>query len=412
MRTLARRLGTTFAVVGILLVVYAGDGRLLARSGDEHLHRLRAARDELAAQRRRSMSWQQGARARARSVPADAARHARRRHVDARTVDSAAVLRSARRLALRFAAAETRPHRPAARAHPRSSGSGSRPSSSRTPTTGAASARARAATSRARSRASAQTTGHRGPPHDVRRAVPPHRQHPRSATRSSCEMPYGTFTYRVLRHQIVDNGDWSIMRKVGFDELVLSACHPLYSADQRYVVFARLANVKLAGASRGVNLPAARPRSDGGVGSGALSAGRSGRRARRPRSSPSPVGHERERVGDGRARELVREVGPEWLGAAPHDAHRTHAQALAGRGAAARSAAAGTSRARRRRLPPGGAAAGSSSSSSPTMTESGLPGSPTTTRPSRRPHQVGRPGCTARRQNSCSTPSAASAGLT
>ena len=48
-------------------------------------------------------------------------------------------------------------------------------------------------------------------------------------------MPYGTFTYRVLRHKIVDNGDWSIMRKVGFDELVLSACHPLYSASHRYV---------------------------------------------------------------------------------------------------------------------------------------------------------------------------------
>ena len=45
------------------------------------------------------------------------------------------------------------------------------------------------------------------------------------------QMPYGTFTYRVLRHKIVDNGDWSIMRKVGFDELVLSACHPLYSAE-------------------------------------------------------------------------------------------------------------------------------------------------------------------------------------
>ena len=63
-------------------------------------------------------------------------------------------------------------------------------------------------------------------------------------------MPYGTFTYRVLRHQIVDNGDWSIMRKVGFDELVLSACHPLYSASHRYVIFARLESVKLAGRAR------------------------------------------------------------------------------------------------------------------------------------------------------------------
>ena len=72
------------------------------------------------------------------------------------------------------------------------------------------------------------------------------------------QMPYGTFTYRVLRHRIVDNGDWSIMRKVGFDELVLSACHPLYSAAQRYVVFAKLESVKLAGTSRTVRVtPAA-----------------------------------------------------------------------------------------------------------------------------------------------------------
>ena len=68
------------------------------------------------------------------------------------------------------------------------------------------------------------------------------------------QMPYGTFTYRVLRHQIVDNGDWSIMRKVGFDELVLSACHPLYSASHRYVIFARLESVKLPGARDAVRI--------------------------------------------------------------------------------------------------------------------------------------------------------------
>ena len=67
-------------------------------------------------------------------------------------------------------------------------------------------------------------------------------------------MPYGTFTYRVLRHRIVDNGDWSIMRKVGFDELVLSACHPLYSASHRYVIFARLESVKLPGARDAVRV--------------------------------------------------------------------------------------------------------------------------------------------------------------
>jgi sortase A len=58
------------------------------------------------------------------------------------------------------------------------------------------------------------------------------------------ELPYGTFHYRVLGHRIVDSDDWTIIRNRGFDELVLSACHPLYSASQRWVVFARLAEVE------------------------------------------------------------------------------------------------------------------------------------------------------------------------
>lgn len=56
-------------------------------------------------------------------------------------------------------------------------------------------------------------------------------------------MPYGTFTYRVFTHKIVPSSDWSILRKRGFDTLVLSACHPLYSASQRWIVFARLISV-------------------------------------------------------------------------------------------------------------------------------------------------------------------------
>ncbi|MGD0273369.1 MAG: class E sortase [Gaiellaceae bacterium] len=56
-------------------------------------------------------------------------------------------------------------------------------------------------------------------------------------------MPYGTFTYRVFAHEIVRNNDWSILHKRRFDTLVLSACHPLYSASHRWVVFARLVSV-------------------------------------------------------------------------------------------------------------------------------------------------------------------------
>jgi sortase A len=58
------------------------------------------------------------------------------------------------------------------------------------------------------------------------------------------EMPYGTFVYRVFMHEIVDDEDWSIVRPRGFDTLVLSACHPLFSASQRWIVYARLVGVK------------------------------------------------------------------------------------------------------------------------------------------------------------------------
>jgi sortase A len=53
------------------------------------------------------------------------------------------------------------------------------------------------------------------------------------------EMPYGTYTYLVQKTKIVSPTDLSVLRKVGYDRLILSACHPLYSAAQRIVVFAR-----------------------------------------------------------------------------------------------------------------------------------------------------------------------------
>lgn len=53
------------------------------------------------------------------------------------------------------------------------------------------------------------------------------------------EMPYGTFRYVVYAGAIVDDRDWSILRPRPFEKLVLSACHPLYSASQRIVVYAR-----------------------------------------------------------------------------------------------------------------------------------------------------------------------------
>jgi sortase A len=55
------------------------------------------------------------------------------------------------------------------------------------------------------------------------------------------DMPYGNFTYVVQKTRIVDPSELSVVDRVpGAEQLVLSACHPLYSASQRIIVFARL----------------------------------------------------------------------------------------------------------------------------------------------------------------------------
>jgi sortase A len=55
----------------------------------------------------------------------------------------------------------------------------------------------------------------------------------------SVEMPYGRFTYAVRRTRIVPATEVSVTKRVSFDQLILSACHPLYSAAKRIVVFAK-----------------------------------------------------------------------------------------------------------------------------------------------------------------------------
>jgi sortase A len=67
------------------------------------------------------------------------------------------------------------------------------------------------------------------------------------------QMPYGNFRYSVDEAKVVDDADVGIVRKVGHDQVVLTACHPLYSAAKRYAVFARLTQIglKREGAGRG-----------------------------------------------------------------------------------------------------------------------------------------------------------------
>jgi sortase A len=61
------------------------------------------------------------------------------------------------------------------------------------------------------------------------------------------EMPYARLTYEVEEKRIVAPTAVSVVKRVGFDRLVLSACHPLYSAAKRIVVFARLVGEQARG---------------------------------------------------------------------------------------------------------------------------------------------------------------------
>jgi sortase A len=57
------------------------------------------------------------------------------------------------------------------------------------------------------------------------------------------EMPYANFAYRVQKTRVVDDSAVGIIHKAGYARLVLTACHPLYSAAQRIAAFAKLREV-------------------------------------------------------------------------------------------------------------------------------------------------------------------------
>ena len=65
--------------------------------------------------------------------------------------------------------------------------------------------------------------------------------------RVEVRMPYGTFVYRVEQRRIVAPTALWVTRRAGYDRLILSACHPLYSAAKRIVVFARLVDARPKG---------------------------------------------------------------------------------------------------------------------------------------------------------------------
>jgi sortase A len=65
------------------------------------------------------------------------------------------------------------------------------------------------------------------------------------------DMTYGRFVYRVQGSRIVPPTALWVTARKPYDRLVLSACHPLFSAAKRIVVFARFVRRGPAGVRRG-----------------------------------------------------------------------------------------------------------------------------------------------------------------
>ena len=65
----------------------------------------------------------------------------------------------------------------------------------------------------------------------------------------SIEVPYGTFRYRVFKHEIVGSGDLAVLHSHGREVVELQACHPRFFASHRYIVYARLVEIDPLGAS-------------------------------------------------------------------------------------------------------------------------------------------------------------------
>ena len=69
------------------------------------------------------------------------------------------------------------------------------------------------------------------------------------------EVPYGTFIYRAMRHEIVPATDIAMLNSPRHELLRLQACHPRFFATHRYIVDARLVSVQPRDGSR-YTLPA------------------------------------------------------------------------------------------------------------------------------------------------------------
>jgi sortase A len=70
----------------------------------------------------------------------------------------------------------------------------------------------------------------------------------RRGDRVTIDVPYGTFIYTVTHHRIVRATDLSVLRSPRHELLELQACHPRFFASHRYIAYARLIRVEPQGA--------------------------------------------------------------------------------------------------------------------------------------------------------------------
>jgi sortase A len=61
----------------------------------------------------------------------------------------------------------------------------------------------------------------------------------RTGDKIELDMPYGHFLYSVTSHVIVPADDLDRLNSRGHEEIALQACHPRFSARERYIVYAR-----------------------------------------------------------------------------------------------------------------------------------------------------------------------------
>lgn len=57
------------------------------------------------------------------------------------------------------------------------------------------------------------------------------------------EVPYGTYRYEVVGHQIVRDDQIEVLKGRGREELALQACWPRFFASHRYIAYAKLVSV-------------------------------------------------------------------------------------------------------------------------------------------------------------------------